>query len=314
MKRKIITFAIVALLTLSMIVVSVSAITIENRSINSTNFVNETPATTNTTNKEQHHIPLKHLAVNTKTNIYSKVLNSIDYYNIVSGKIKTNMLNKTDEVIEYNVNMNECKAYQHVNGQNFDEEVYVNDKKIYTFDNLTKKYSIDSAVSKSDEYEENDELLGELDVKERIKYTTLDDEEIKDKELQTIAEDELIPIYYYRDNPTNVHYSSTVSLFPQEMAFGLLSNEELWSISKKISFLNRKCTVIEGKTEKEYGKKLNIQKFELTIDNESGIILDFKGYDQSGTLTSYICTKDVSFSSSEIKELNLNKYRNYTLE
>ncbi|MBQ9673106.1 MAG: hypothetical protein IJV39_00580 [Ruminococcus sp.] len=326
MNKKYVLFAGATVLSLSIVAMSFSAKTNENKVSDSAGLstVSEkssnkseigTNASQSDTEKDKNitEIPIKHLDVDTKTNLYSKVLNSIDYYNVINGTIETNMLNQTDEVIEYNVDMSKGTAYQHVLGRDFDEEVFAQDNNVYTIDNLTKTYSVEAAVAKSDEYEEDDVLLGELDVKDRIKYTTADEEETDDAEISESG-NELIPVYYYRQNPTNVHYASTVSLFPQEMAFGFLSDENLWDITDKTEFLNRKCTVVEGKTEQGYGEKLNISSFVIIIDDESGVILDFKGYDQQGNITNYTSTKNVSFSSKSIKKLDLSNYSDYAVE
>ena len=316
--KKIITLCVVvAFFALSIVFINASATT--NEENKETETANVTPISTNESftnsddaidNEQTKSIHLKHKKINSKKDLYSKVLNSIDYYNEVSGEIKTNMLNKKDETIKYNVNMEESKAYQYVTGENFDEEVYVTDDNIFTFDNLSRTYTVDAAVSKS---EENNEELGKLNPSDRIKYTTAGGEKIYEKDEASTAEGALIPIYYYRDDPTNIHYSSTVSLFPQEMAFGFLSNESLWNITQQTDLLGRKCTVVEGETDKDYGQKLNIQRFEMIIDDESGIILNFKGYDENENLTNYISTKQISFSCRGIKKLDINNYKEYNL-
>ena len=49
------------------------------------------------------------------------------------------------------------------------------------------------------------------------------------------------------------------------------------------------------------------------IDDESGIILNFKGYDENENLTNYISTKQISFSCRGIKKLDINNYKEYNL-
>mgnify|MGYP000186317389 CR=1 FL=1 len=264
-------------------------------------------------NKDVKEVPIKALNAVTKEDYFKKILNSVDYYNIVNGTIKTNMLNGSDFSIEYNVDMANCEAYQHVIGNDVDEEVFVQDGKIYTVDNAknTRNYRLEVAYSKSDEDIDSDECdemnfsSNEISVEDRVTYTT-------DGEMSSDAS--MIPVYHYRLNPTNIHYASTVSLFPQEIAFGFLSNKSLWEISEKTKFLGRECTILKGTTEKNYGSKLNVSRFNMVIDDESGIVLNFEGYDSDDNLTQYSTTTSVSFNKEEIKTFKLSEYQNYSAE
>lgn len=249
--------------------------------------------------RDGEEIPVKVLNAVTKSDYFNKILNSVDYYNLVNGTIETNMLNGTDFSIEYNVNMSDCRAYQHIKGAEFDEEVFVQDGKIYTVDNTNDNtnYNVEPAYAKSyeaaaDESGELNTSLSGTDAEDRVTYTT-------NGEMNSDAT--MVPVYHYRLNPTNVHYASTISLFPQEMAFGFLSNENLWKISEKTQYLGRDCTILEGTTDKNYGAKLSVNRFVMIVDDESGIILKFEGYDSNDNLTQYSTTTSVSFVEEEIK-------------
>ena len=171
----------------------------------------------------------------TKSDIYHAVLNSVDNYDCASGVIKTNFLNGNDATIEYSVDMVNNKAYQHVFFENepFDEETYVGDGSIIVVDNTTGK----------------EEMLGRT-------YSKSEDTQNYSDDRNRVTLEEGIPTYYYRLNPTNLHYASTVSIFPQEMAFGFLSNTELWDIDNITTYLGRECVSISGTTEKSYKSRL----------------------------------------------------------
>lgn len=163
------------------------------------------------------------------------------------------------------------------------------------------------------------ESLVEKTSEERITYNTVNDVNTKSLEnfsdnSKNSADETIIPVYHYRPNPTNIHYASTVSLFPQEIAFGFLSNESLWEISEKTEFLGRKCTILKGVTGKDYGTKLNISRFVMIVDDKSGIVLSFEGYDSDDNLTQYSTTTSVSFDKEEIKTFKLSDYQNYSAE
>lgn len=320
--KKVITTLMLIFLVSTIVVVSVAAasndsdvVSLSNSSTDSFDINvddNSIPADMEI-NKDVKEVPIKALNAVTKEDYFKKILNSVDYYNIVNGTIKTNMLNGSDFSIEYNVDMGNCEAYQHVIGNDVDEEVFVQDGKIYTVDNIKniRNYRLEIAYSKSDKDIDSDECdemnfsSNEIGAEDRVTYTT-------DGEMSFDAS--MVPVYHYRLNPTNIHYASTVSLFPQEIAFGFLSNASLWEISGKTEFLGRGCTILKGTTEKDYGTKLNVSRFNMVVDDESGIILNFEGYDSDDNLTQYSTTTSVSFDKEEIKTFKLSDYQNYSAE
>ena len=331
--KKIITIVLLSVIMSTMVAVSVAAIANDSNKVASKDVRNNTsdlnvddiiPADIEI-NKHVEEVPVKVLNASTKDDYFKKALNSVDYYNIVNGTIETNMLNGYDYSIEYNVDMSKCKAYQHVLGENFDEEVFVQDSKIYTVDNIdkTRNYRPEIAFAKSDELLFNDEYsditLGDLSFEDRITYTSQDEicssgKEAFSSNKEMSKDGTMLPVYHYRLNPTNTHYASSVSLFAQEMVFGFLSNKDLWEVKDKTEYLGRKCTTIEGVAEKNYGAKLNIDRFVMIIDDESGIILNFEGYDSDDNLTQYSKTTHVSFHEEKIKAFKLSDYKKYSTE
>lgn len=337
--RKIISIILAAVLILSVVAINVAAKTssyeessfaedIENNKDDLVSTSDKIIPADMKVEKDIKEVPVKTLVAVTKNDYYTKILNSIDYYNVVSGTIETNMLNDVDTKIEYGVDMTKCNAYQHVVCDDVNEEVFVQDNKIYTIDNInkTRNYAPEFAYAKSDELlkdnEESDniyESLVEKTSEERITYNTVNDVNAKSLEnfsdnSENSADETIIPVYHYRPNPTNIHYASTVSLFPQEIAFGFLSNESLWEISEKTEFLGRKCTILKGVTGKDYGTKLNISRFVMIVDDKSGIVLSFEAYDSDDNLTQYSTTTSLSFDKEEIKTFKLSDYQNYSAE
>lgn len=321
--KKVLTVVLSLILISCIVFISVSAKTIDDKKVvvntyNNTSYSNDESSedidekiipSDYEIDKQIKEIPIKKFEAVTKNDFYKKVLNSIDYFSCANGTIETNMINGTDSIIEYNLNMANCTGYQHVIGADFDIETIVSDFKVYTIDNInkTRNYFLEVAKAKSDECNN----LGEVDTKERITNAI---DEFKTDDSEDMENLEWVPVYHYRLNPTNLHYASTVSLFPQEIAFGFLANEELWEISDKTDFLGRKCIIISGITEREYGEKLNVEKFVMTIDNETGILLNFEGYDTDGYLTNYSKTTDINFDEVEIKKFDLSDYEDYKAE
>lgn len=246
--------------------------------------------------KEISEVAVKVLTPETKDDYYHKILNSVDYYNAVSGKLKTNLVYATDCVIEYAVDMNECTAYQKLEGKDINEETYVADYQVFEYDNVkkTRNAVIQKAEMKRDDTEDYED------------------------DSSRITEYNGYPMYHYRGNPTNLFSAASASLFPQDITFGLLANKDMWEIAGETTYLNRKCTVIKGEAEKAYGENLNIQTFEFIVDTETGIVLKFEGFDNQGNVTQYTETMefsdDTSLVHSKIKALDESKYADYTYE
>lgn len=81
---------------------------------------------------------------------------------------------------------------------------------------------------------------------------------------------------------------------PQEMSAGLLTSLADWEIVEIAEFEGRDCAFIEGKGG-DYGERLGIFTYELVVDTETGIWMQFEGWDDAGTLQSYIYTDNMKF-------------------
>ena len=226
------------------------------------------------------------LEISDEVSCYHKTLNSVDYFNYASGIIETNMLNGDYYTIEYNVDMVNNESYQHVKSSDFDEEIYSADGVTTTIDNTSEDSNnvrYDLAYCEADDIAQNMEPYQYRSIESDARRITTDENGIK--------------CYHYRQNPTNLHYASTFSLFPQEMIFGFLSNQDLWEIKGTDEYLGREVTFTTGTTEPDYGSKLNIDNFIMYFDNKTGIMLLFEGYDAAGNLTEY--SKTTEFSDTQ---------------
>lgn len=122
--------------------------------------------------------------------------------------------------------------------------------------------------------------------------------EIPDDERITEIDGE--PCYNYRTNPTNVPEAS-ICIFPQEMTFGYLANQNLWSINGTKVIDDKLCYHISGTAEEDYGSKFNVSTFELMVDVNTGVLIQYIGYDDNGEISDYIYTKNISFENKADK-------------
>ena len=247
----------------------------------------------------------------TKDDIYHIMLNSIDYYDKASGTVyfpAGDTCNKIEfqtvlseskaffRHTQYNADMSESISANAVdsmadaNDVIYDTEMYCNgESSCISVDNTEKTYA------------SNPGYVITLD-------SVLD---IPDDERITMESDGY-PCYNLRTNPTNVPEAS-ISLFPQEMTFGFLKNKELWNIEGIEKYDGKECYHITGKAEEEYGNKLNVSEFDFMVDVNTGVLLQYIGYDESGNISDYMYTDGISFedSAENVKTFSKNQFSSY---
>lgn len=232
---------------------------------------------------------------NPKTQIYNKMLNSIDFFSTVELSAIVHMGATEKLTIDYYSNLDTSSAY---------EAVYDSGKLIRETFAKTGNYFLNSVNHIEKTYDNN--YLGiykrsdtpYIPLEERIVYF----EETKDG----------LPGYTYRRNITNCPLAS-YSIVPQEITFSYLADFERWNITNdNTEFLGRKCVEIEGTPTPYTGKKHNCQSFKMLVDEATGILLKFEGY-QNGSISTYItATKCIIDEEIEIKEFDINNYSSYT--
>ncbi len=236
----------------------------------------------------------------TKDDIFHMMLNSIDYYDQVSGTIyfpnaqDLQIINSiqfecslsettahkqyTQTQTESPVNAVTADAVETVAANNtsiiFEEEAYCTKDVSVTIDPLTATY-------------ENNAF-------DAISLEEVSD--IPDEERITTASDGQ-PCYSYRTNPTNVPEAS-ISIFPQEMAFGFLSDFSLWNMDAVTEWNGRTCYSISGTTTEAYGGKLNVASFTFLVDANTGVLLQYIGYDADGKISDYLYTENIQFDEN----------------
>lgn len=247
----------------------------------------------------------------TKDDIYHIMLNSIDYYDKVSGAVyfpSDNTCNK----IEFQTILSESKAFSHHTQYNADMS------KSISVDAVDSMADTNDVIYDTEMYCDGESSCISIDNTEKTYASdpgyviTLDSVlDIPDDERITIESDGN-PCYNLRTNPTNVPEAS-ISLFPQEMTFGFLKNNELWDIEGIEKYDGKECYHITGKTEEEYGNKLNVSEFDFMVDVNTGVLLQYIGYDEYGNISDYMYTDDISFeeSAKNVKEFSENLITSY---
>lgn len=186
-----------------------------------------------------------------------------DNYDEASG---TMIFSSDDEnvvnTVEFQTKLSESLSYSKYDQIKLDENISL-------YDESTDLNDLD-AIQEFEEivYCADDEMIDILTNDQTYQYLdksnifSLDDATpIDDDERISTAEDG-IPIYNFRNDPTNVLMSS-MCLFPQDMAYGFLENQDLWEVDGTEEYNGLLCYKISGKTKDNYGEKLNVSTFDF---------------------------------------------------
>lgn len=233
-----------------------------------------------------------------KNDIYYMMLNSIDYYDKISGTVyfPTGDINLVNSV-QFQSVLSETKAYSHFS------QVYADNISNYSMETISSEAEqVNNLVYDEEEYCNANESVS-INLIEKSYTTKIGDAtsldcvcDIPDIERITTAEDGE-PCYNYRTNPTNVPEAS-ICIFPQEMAFGFLANQELWNVDGIEEIDGNKGYHISGTTTKEYGNKINVSSFEFVVDTNTGVLLKYVGYDSNGEISDYMYTENIRFEDN----------------
>lgn len=259
-----------------------------------------------------NEIPVEKLSPKTKQDYYHKMLNTIDYYNTVSGSFKTNYLDNdsTDEtVVSYQVDMINNLSQETVKGSCNDSEIYASNNRLVYVNNSNKSITTSNQI-----FTKVDELAGYnsyvMQTQNDVKKAKTEFNKIFDDDNRVTVDENGDKHYLNRLNSTNLCISASYSLLPQGLTFGYLSNQDMWEIGDDTEYLGRDAVVITGKAG-DYGKKFNTATFEMIVDKETGILLELQGYDENGNSSKYIKTTEISFEQPDVKTYSPSEYTNY---
>ena len=230
-----------------------------------------------------------------KTNIYNKMLNTIDFFNTAELSADIHMSEDENLTVDYYTNIDASSAYQAVYDRgelSFETYCSPNSDFLIHVDNKRKTYNRYDLKA----YKRSDSPY--IPLEERIIF----DNDTGDG----------LPIYRYRTNSTNCSLAS-YTLFPEGLTYSYLADFERWEIADdNIDYLGRKCIKIVGTPKPYTGEKHNNNNFVMLVDEQTGVLLKFEGY-KNGELSSYITvTKCLIDGEPTIKQFDLDDYSSYT--
>lgn len=229
-----------------------------------------------------------------KTDIYNKMLNTIDHFNTVELSVNIH-LSGDDLTVNSYADIDRSLAYEAV----------------YDRNRLTSETFCGSENDFLTIVDHNQKTYSRQYLK---KYRRADSPYIPLEERIITSPDtgDGLPCYCYRVNATNCPMAS-FSMLPEGLAFSYLSDFERWSIAEDgVDYLGRSCVKITGTTKPSSAEKHNNDSFMMLVDKNTGILMKFEGY-KNGGISGYItvtkCTVD---GDTAIKKFDESEYPSYT--
>lgn len=98
--------------------------------------------------------------------------------------------------------------------------------------------------------------------------------------------------FVLRGNPAGA--STDDVTFPQQFALGYLKNQSTWKIDGQTTFLGRQAVEISGQLPKDLQAKHDAVRFDVLIDDQTGILLREQEYNTAGQVTNQIVVTSLS--------------------
>ncbi|MBQ5340267.1 MAG: hypothetical protein J6Z40_14035, partial [Oscillospiraceae bacterium] len=104
--------------------------------------------------------------------------------------------------------------------------------------------------------------------------------------------------FWYFRRGVSYGYTARECLFPENLSLGCLYDFDSWKIAGTAELGGRTCTVVKGSLTGTYSKKLDAVTFEMYVDQETGILMQYKGYDANGRLGGFLITENLKFGDN----------------
>ncbi len=242
----------------------------------------------------------------TQESIYNRMLNSIDYFDTASIVFQWRS-NQEDFIADVTIDtdLRSHKAFQTRTdligeaGESYEDEVS-DGVSVYWYNNVEKtRFGLGAPMVR----------------------TQAEEECLAKKPRHYVGTDEYdygMDHWLHRADLTNAGLSS-FCLFPENWAFGYLTDFSCWEIMGEIEYLGRKCIEINGSVSGFYTEKFNNTGFKMYVDEATGILLMLEGYNAEGEVENFVHVSEIVIDQPEITCANIetkivtDKYADYEL-
>ncbi|UFJ59763.1 sigma-E factor regulatory protein RseB domain-containing protein [Brevibacillus sedimenti] len=214
--------------------------------------------------------------------IRDKMLNAIDYYTTIQGTYR--IMQKplgVDEVVEFDVSAGDTPGS------------YVKVKS-----NVTGKQSehISNGETMIHLYEQEKAFVKQQKIKTVTKESKIQ------KGPRYYIDEEGIPVYEYRKDPSYAHEAHDV-IFPQAYGFWLYRHPHKMVGTEP--YLDRTAVVLEGTLSGILAEKHQASRFKMWVDQETGVLLKLLETDDKGTVSNQIEVLRLAID----KEIDTSKFQ-----
>ena len=233
-----------------------------------------------------------------KNDVYYMMLNSVDYYDNISGEVYYPSVSDKSIIsaVQFRSSLSDTRSYSHYK-EIADDKTSEEPAEENVVDILNTSDNIVTDIERycTSEKETVKDNIKKTYSKSMYNVVTLDNSDFIPNNQRVTKAPDGNPCYSYRCDPSNLP-EARICVFPQEMAFGFLTDQTLWDISDITEQNGISCYHIKGKTNEEYGDKLNVKTFEMFVSTDTGVLIKYVGYNSDDVISDYIYTKNISFS------------------
>ena len=241
----------------------------------------------------------KECDMTTQEGIFYKMCNSFDYFNRVSGTVYvSNYYFEGTEprcvllVSDFQTNLNLGTFYEDTKlytGSDMETLRELNLGKLQFDSGMTYAVQDDICyeILNSSSYEISHYNNHRIDIPGPVEQTSDHETNIEDIDKWQFRG------WQFRGEPS--FGCAKNSLHSEERILGYLNNFKNWEITGKDQINGRVCTEITGKLTGSYGKNLHVQDFVFYVDEETGILMRYFGYDENGNLTDFVIAENMQF-------------------
>lgn len=284
--------------------------------------------------------PLLEFDMADKVGIIGKMLNSVDYYDQVSGNFITSDTSRPDlcDILSVQCDVTEGRTMETITRFDFwntpaevvdgaEPDGYV-DEYFGTFSVYTDgEQEYDLMLEPNFSGVVNGYYRHGLYADKRIDGAQIDPQiyldwlsqnpDVKSYEREWKAVEDGVQVW--REDCTNTRVATSF-LRPTELVTRLLLDTDLWEISGSEEFLGRNCVVLAGDIHIELGEQdenyyRQPGEFKMLVDEETGCMLKCLVYNVGGELSEWYVTRDIAFDgdAQEVAEVDFSTLTDYTM-
>lgn len=237
-----------------------------------------------------------------KAQIQNLMLNSIDYYKKASGTMQ--YLSTTANynfVINYQTDLSDNpKSYENDQEIPIDSTDPLESAKAKGLHTETQIYDGNSTAMitsdpKIDGGQANTNAM-KVDKITKSQRDELKDSTMKNRVIKMNGENGP-NTYIPRVDPTYMGIAK-ISLFPQDIAMGFLTDTTQWNITGNENIAGINTVVIKGTLDSNYSQRYEAQNFTLNVDPNTGILLQMEVTNSNGEITQLVKTFSIKINEN----------------